>query len=753
MQSHSSISQIPTLNGSAAVIPGLSNQPEGDFDPRKFLGMIRRRIVVVGVVAGLSMVFAINSLLNQTPAYRSGFRLLIEPVNADNNLSGLTGERSSGRSSLDYDTQIQVLRSPELLAKITEQVQALLPGFNPGRLQNLRIARVGETKLLEVSYQGSDPTEVRTVLEQASQVYLQYSLAERQTNLRQGIQFIERQLPLLQERVDALQDELQTFRQRYNFTDPDAQSSQVSSRTQELTSQLGDVEQQLRQARFRLSTLQSESGSLSALNNSGAYQSLVGQLRQIEVQVASELTRFQPQSLTIQVLEEKRQNLLPLLQQEAERTLDTTVAEVVIQIQALELQRQAILAAQSQVALQTQQLPILSRNYVDLQRELQIASDSLNRFRTTRETLQINAAQTEIPWQLIQTPGQPQIAGETDFNRSLLMGLLISTALGVGAAMGLEKLDSTFHTVDDLKAQTRLPVLGALPLYQPIQSSSTNSMQRWMRRFAKQFKRKKSRRRRLAGGSGLMLSRVPTSSGFMEALRVLYTNLRLLGSSTPLRSLVVTSALPEDGKSTVAFHLAQTARAMGQKVLLVETDLRRPQLHQSLNRPEQKGLSDVLAEQATLKEVIIQPHPEANFFTLTAGTIPTDPAQLLGSVKMQRLMAQFDQFFDLVIYDAPPLLGLADASLLAGHTSGILMVVRLNKTDKVAFNRALDSLKMSQMPVLGIVANGLEYQEFGFYGAYGDGFEQNLPGSDAAQLTGEVAPVNGSEQPENLEAS
>lgn len=494
-------------------------------------------------------------------------------------------------------------------------------------------------------------------------------------------------------------------------------------------------------------------GSLTALNNSASYQALVGQLRQVEAQIAAELTRFQPQSLTIRVLEERRQNLLPLLRQEAARTLDTNVAESVIQIQALELQKQALLEAQAKVDLRTQQLPILSRNYVDLQRELQVASDSLNRFQTTRETLQINAAQTEIPWQLIQAPGQPQLAGNTNFNRSLLLALLASTALGVGAAMGLEKLDSTFHTVDDLKSQTRLPVLGALPLYQPIQSSSTNPMQRWMRRFSRQFKRKKSRRRRLAGGSGLVLNRVPTSSGFMEALRVLYTNLRLLGTSTPLSSIVVTSALPEDGKSTVAFHLAQTARAMGKKVLLVETDLRRPQLHQSLNRPEQRGLSDVLTEQATLKEVIVQPHPEANFFTLTAGTIPADPAQLLGSIKMQRLMAQFDQFFDLVIYDTPPLLGLADASLLARQTSGILMVVRLNKTDKVAFSRALDSLKMSQIPVLGIVANGLAYQEFDFYGTYGDGFEQLPAGADAGQLVGEASSANGSDVPENSEAS
>ncbi len=719
--------QLPyssTAPNSSPVLPPWATQTNSDFDIRRFLKMLQRRAVVVAGVAGIAMAVNISGIINQPPVYRSSFRLLVEPVNADNNVPELTTETNrSSNQGLDYDTQIQVLRSPELMTKLIEQLQLLYPDLNPGRVvENLSITRVGKTKILEISYQADDPAKVQAVLEQAVQVYLRYSLAERQTNLRQGIQFVEKQLPTLQERVDALQDELQTFRQRYNFTDPDSQTEQVSKQTGSLTQQQQELAQKLLQARFELSTIQGTAGGTAALNASTSYQDLLGQLRQIETQIATELTRFQPQSLSIRILEEKRASLLPLLRQEATNALGVKLAEATIQIQSLEIQQQALQQTQAKLAVQTQQLPILSRNYVDLQRELQIASDSLNRFQTSRETLQIQAAQTEIPWQLIQAPAQPQVPLPSNINRSLLIGLLISLGLGVGAAMGLEKLDSSFQNVDDL-AQTRLLVLGVLPLYKPLEGSSSSPfsrISRWLtKRLASQSKsrrRSSLRRSSLRRAMPLELNQVPISSSFMEALRVLHTNLKLLNPAQPVRSVVISSAQPGDGKSTVAFHLAQTARTMGQKVLLIDTDLRRPQIHQWMQLPNQKGLSDVIAGDLPLRDALVRAYPDSNFFVLTAGSIPADPTQLLASSKMRHLMEQFHSTFDLVIYDAPPLLGLADASLLAAFTDGLMLIARLHKTDRTTFTQAIDSLKVSRVPVLGVVANGLQYQSFDFYG-------------------------------------
>jgi polysaccharide biosynthesis transport protein len=729
----------------AAPIAPMPPASGGDFDIRQFLGMLKRRAIVIAGVAGIAMAASINGVLNQQPVYKSSFRLLVEPVNAEDSISDITQEGQNSTQGLDYDTQIQVLRSPELMTKLVEQLKLLYPDLNPGTVVgNLSIVRLGRTKILEVSYQDNDPAKVQAVLEQAVQIYLRYSLAERQTNLRQGIQFVEKQLPFLQERVDALQDELQIFRQRYDFTDPDSQSEQISSQTNALTEQKQEIEQQLAQARFNLSTVQGETGGIATLNESETYQQQLGQLRGIENQIATELIRFQPQSLAIRVLQEKRAVLLPGLRREAENAIGAKLAGVAIEIQSLEIQKQAIAQAEAELKVQTQQLPILSRNYVDLQRELEIATNSLDRFQTSRETLQIQAAQTEIPWQLIQAPAAPGLPLPSNISRSLLMGLLVSLGLGVGAAMGLEKLDSSFHTVEDLKAQTRLPVLGALPLYKPLENGrAVSRAKRWLsKRLIKQQAQRRGVRRVRRSERPSEPNQAPISSSFMEALRVLHTNLRLLNAARPVQAIVVSSASPGDGKSTVAFHLAQTARAMGQKVLLVDTDLRRPQIHQWLNVPNQqyqpdpdqeagnsevinlvpmpRGLSDVITNNLSIREALVRVYPDSNFFALTAGTVPADPTQLLASTRMQQLMEQFHRTFDLVIYDAPPLLGLADASLLASHTNGLVLVARLNKTDRTTFNQALDSLKVGQVPVLGVVANGLPYQSFDFYDADDD---------------------------------
>jgi capsular exopolysaccharide synthesis family protein len=176
----------------------------------------------------------------------------------------------------------------------------------------------------------------------------------------------------------------------------------------------------------------------------------------------------------------------------------------------------------------------------------------------------------------------------------------------------------------------------------------------------------------------------------------------------PIRSLAISSSVPADGKSTVAIHLAQAAAAMGQRVLLVDADLRRPQVHVRTDLPNVWGLSNVISSEINVDDVIQRSSMEDNLFVLTAGTIPPDPTRLLCSKKMRNLVERFQATFDLVIFDTPPLLGLADAKLLATHTDGIVMVVGLGKTDRSVLTEVLYGLKMSRARVLGLVANGVK---------------------------------------------
>ena len=197
------------------------------------------------------------------------------------------------------------------------------------------------------------------------------------------------------------------------------------------------------------------------------------------------------------------------------------------------------------------------------------------------------------------------------------------------------------------------------------------------------------------------------SSPFLESFRSLNTNIKLLGSDTGLRSFVISSSIPSEGKSTVSCHLAQAAAAMGQRVLLVDADLRRPQVHRWIGIDNNEGLSNVLATGLDVEEAIVKVPQWENLSVITAGDIPPDPTRLLSSQKMMALMERLksSRKYDLIIYDTPPILGFADGRILSNRTDGVVLVVRIGKTDRSLLKQNIDNIQMSNVPVLGVIAN------------------------------------------------
>ncbi len=453
-------------------------------------------------------------------------------------------------------------------------------------------------------------------------------------------------------------------------------------------------------------------------NQGSVYQKLVAQLRDVDSQIAAESTRFQEDSPTIQALRNKRENLLPVLQQEASRVLGDKRLEVVNQISILKARAAKIAQAEGSLNQQIQQLPTLARQYTDLQRELKVATESLNRFLEKRESLQIEAAQKEVPWQVIAAPQLLKEPISPNVMRNLILGAIAGLLAGMGAALLVERLDNVFHSPDELKEVTKLPLLGVIPFRKQLKqlaSPSTGAMA--LTRLRRLHSATEADVEIKPDGPNLVFGNINNTQEesyfpFVEAFRSLYTNIGFLGSDTPIHSLVISSALDKDGKSTVATHLAQAAAAMGRRVLLVDADLRLPKVHTMLGLPNEQGLSNVISKNLPVLEVIQRAPLWNNLFVLTSGQIPPDPTKLLSSKKMQNIMEQLRQEFDLVIYDTPPLLGLADSSLLATYTNGIVLVMRMDKTDRSVLMQALDQLKFSRANILGIVGNGAKTYKY-----------------------------------------
>ncbi len=710
-----------------------------DLDLAQILRIVQRRGWLIASVAIAVTSTIWGWTLTRTPIYRGEFRVLVEEVSQTDPSQQLLQESQIQLSpTFDYSTQIEVLRSPALLEPIAERLRDEYPDVNSGSLAGgLVISRLRDTKVLSVSYLGTDPDKIQAVLEAVSDAYLDYSYEERRTSLQQGVEFVDSQLPDLRERVNTLQVRLEKFRQEYSLIDPESRGNDLSSLISGVEKQRQETQTQLSEARSLYGTLQNQLGfspdealAASALSESPRYQNLLNQIREVESQIAVESARWQPGHYAIATLEDKRAELLPLLDAEAERILGEQASSGVNsnltptslelskqlvttanQVEVLEARSDALVEVEARLKEEFELVPALAREYTDLQRELKIATESLNRFLSTRETLQIEAAQKSTPWELLSAPATPQTPISPNVPRNLAMGAIAGLLLGAVAAAIAEKLDSVFHSPDEIKAVTKLPLLGVIPFAKSLQTvaapAGVASDSESETHFGNNGKPSYQRGDRL---TQTVTTSEPSSyrtSPFFEAFRSFYANIRFLSSDTPIRSLVISSAAPGEGKSTTSLHLAKAAAAMGQRVLLIDADLRCPQLHSRLDLPNLRGLSNAIVNELSLQQVIQRSPDDDNLCVITAGPIPPDPIKLLSSRRMQNLMAQVRTQFDLVIYDMPPLLGFADSNLLAAHTDGVILVVGLGKTDRAALGQALEALKISPIPVLGIVANGI----------------------------------------------
>ncbi len=407
-------------------------------------------------------------------------------------------------------------------------------------------------------------------------------------------------------------------------------------------------------------------------------------------------------------------NLAPIAVALSKQLVQTTN-----QLQVLQVRLGALEQVEKSLKEEFSLIPALARQYTDLQRKLVFANNSLDRFLATRETLQIEAAQKAISWRVISKPFEPTGTISPNIPRNMALGAIAGLLLGIGAALLSEQLDNAFHSPNEIKELTGLPLLGTIPFKRRLQQFTKSlgsgykaNPQNWEIGNGSVITRSGF------GGQQTQLTNVNRkhnygSSPFLEAFRTLYTNIRFLSLDTPIRSLAISSCLPAEGKFTVALFLARSAAAMGQRVLLVDSDIRNPQIHERMGLPNIRGLSNVITTEIDPNEVIQRSPLDENLFVLTAGQIPPDPIKILSSRKMQNLVEQFQNAFDLTIYDTPPSLGLADGSILATRADGMVLVIGMDKTSRSELNQVLDNLKISDVSVLGMIANGVKGQTSG----------------------------------------
>ncbi|WAL58375.1 GumC family protein [Thermocoleostomius sinensis] len=656
------------------------------------------------------------------PTYESSMQLLVEPnYQAREKLTEVEGQ--SQTSEQDYATQLNLMRSSRFFEAVIDDLAAKYPDLSIGHVRgSLQLSQLVEdetnTRIFEVVYTDNDPIKTQQILESLKTAYQNYNLEQQEARLTQGLAFIDEQLATVRRSLNSSQGELEQFRQGENLIDPAREAERISEalgqvkRQQEsLQAQYADVNNRSMELQRQLSLRPQEALIVSRLSQSSLFQTLLGELQATEVELSKQRAIYTDSAPEVQVLLDQRQEQLGLLQQEIQRILgsdasqlpsrallsqgrlsqiDLQLANQLVDaqttIEGLEAQLRSLSTTEQQLRAELNQFPRLLAQNDRLQPEAETTQKILQQLLEDREKLSAELAGGGFNWQVVEPPQEGEKIAPNP-RQNILLGAVVGIFLGGVAAFLREAADRVVHTSEDLKKQAALPLLGSLPEFLPKPN-----------RFPIQLPLMP------AQSSSSVTEQAMQWQPFRESLDLIYKNIQLLHESERSRSLVVTSALPDEGKSTLIIGLALSAARSSERVLVIDADLRQPVLHERLNVSNQYGLSTLLetARGPFLPQSVTL--SDASFDLLPAGPEPIDPVRLLNSQRFKTMLRFLQNRYDLILIDTPPVLGMVDAMQAASVCHGIVMVGRLDRVTQEELKQA--AAMLSSLNVLGIVANG-----------------------------------------------
>ena len=310
---------------------------------------------------------------------------------------------------------------------------------------------------------------------------------------------------------------------------------------------------------------------------------------------------------------------------------------------------------------------------------------------------------------LARIPEHPLPKNQT---RLYLIALLLGLGMGIALAFFLEYLDTTIKSNEDLERYLEVPIQGTIPHI--VQNKKDDLQIKRKSGSSKHVQVTTQYPRQLLNFKG-------DDSIITESYRSLRTNLTFVSPDNPLRTLLLTSAGPGEGKSLTIANLALAYAQMGKRTLLIDTDLRRPVQHHLFNLSREPGFSDLFIEEPDYAK-IIRPTERENLSIITAGTFTPNPAELIASQKMNSLIEYFKQHFDMIFFDTPPSVAVTDAPLLSTKIDGVLLVVKSHHTDRDVAMRAVAVLRNVNAKIVGAVLNDINlshrYSSYGYYKYY-----------------------------------
>jgi len=701
--------------------------------------LVKRKWVVAACFATIFSVVAIASL-RMTPIYEAGGTIEVNKPDTSLNFQNSTTFSLDYYDPTELETELHILRSDLLALQVIRELNldrrtdyggaapssssldlapdplqvdparasALLGGFKGG----LQVALKPNSRIIEIHYRSADRELAANIVNTLMQTYVDNNIKSRFESTMQASDWLQKQLVDMQMKVETSQEKLVRYQREHEILGIDEKQNITTEKLDELNKELTTAESERmdKEAFYRLvesgdpDAVASASGGADA-QGAGvqAASQLLDSLRSkqvdLKIQIADLSTQFGPSYPKVTQLDSQLKEIDAQIQNEMKKIVSKVRGQYMTALQRENMLREAL-------EKQKQEANKLNESAI----EYNLLKRDADTYRTLYEGLLqklkeagVSAGLKANNFRIVDSARPPTGPIEPNIPRNLLFGALLGLATGIGLAFFLEGMDNTIRTTEQAQLVSGLSPLGMIPL------GSKNS-------------RDGAGSRRLVIASSKeaveLVTQVRPQSQMAESYRALRTSLLLSHLGAPPKVIMVTSALPQEGKTTTSINCAVVLAQKGVRVLLIDADLRRPSIHKTLGMGPRSGLSNVLTGSISLDQVISRPSILPNLQVLPAGTPPPNPAELLASPHMRDVLEQLRDRYDHIVVDTPPSLSVTDAVVLSQRADAVVLVIRSGQTTKQALRRARDILARVNARVVGVLLNAVDLSSPDYYYYY-----------------------------------
>jgi polysaccharide biosynthesis transport protein len=722
-------------NGTVELIPPSSRLPAWDLSPREphlydYLLILRKhQWLILSFLVAVVTIVTIATFRMQA-VYVATARIEIDPSSA--NILPFQGMDPYGyEMDLEnyIETQSKILTS-ETLALQTIRSSGL--GARPeyaspngpsealaiGSLENqkrppelgaflgsLGVKRVPTSRLMDVSFESTDPQFAARIVNEHIRNYQEQNIRSHYDETTRATTWLRNELDELRIKVQESEDQRIAYERKNQIWTLDDKSNITSQRLADVNKALTEAQEERmrKEALFQFAKA-GDIADVPQLRNNPVLQGFLQKRQTTTEEYNDALSQYGPNFPKVLRLQAQLKDVDQLIQKENVKTLND------IELDYREaMQRESMLV--HALDLQKVEANTMAERMVEyniLKREAEASKTLYDGLMTKLKEVGISSALQSSNIRVVDPAMIPAYPSRPAKARNIALSFLVGLVGGIGLALMREYLDNTVKTPDDIETLARLPSLAVVPQFAG--SNGNGSRKRLLHGIATNGHEKRIE---------LVAQHLPKSQ-MSEAFRALRTSLLLSQPGRPPQVILVTSALPREGKTTAAANLAVTLAQLGDSTVLVDADLRKPGVGRLLNMASGKyaGLSSYLAGVSSL-DLVIVPHPDIpNLAAIPTGPLPPNPADLLSSHKLAEAIAELRAKFKFVVIDSPPIMAATDAVILSVQTDGVLLVVRSGETPKEAFTRTRDLLVSVKCHILGVVLNAVDSGAPDYYYSY-----------------------------------